>query len=432
MHSDVNRALFDYISHSPTAFHTVSHSVSLLRQSGFEELHENGVWSLMPGKGYFVTRNRSSLIAFRVPESGFTGFMIAAAHGDSPTFKIRNNAEVCDGKYVRLSVEKYGGMLCSSWMDRPLSAAGRLLLRSPSGVRTELVDFREVCCLIPNVAIHMNRAANDGQAYNAAVDMLPLLGTDTQKGSFRARAAALCGASEEDVLSADLFVYNPQGGVQWGDMISAPRLDDLQCAFSALTALLNAKGGRALPVCCIFDNEEVGSETKQGAASTFLADTLHRVSLALGLDEEEYLRRVSCSFLASCDNAHAVHPNHPEYADKNNAPVPNGGIVIKYNAAQKYTTDAVSAAIFRTVCEKAGVKTQEYANRADLPGGSTLGNISNTQVSLNAVDIGLAQLAMHSAMETAGAQDTESMIRALTVLFESSLVTEADGNYAIE
>ena len=231
------------------------------------------------------------------------------------------------------------------------------------------------------------------------------------------------------IVTGDLFLYDPQKGVTLGEYISAPRLDDLQCAFSSLTAFLAAGESRSIPVCCIFDNEEVGSETKQGAASTFLYDTLTRLCAALGMDGSEYRRLVAGSFLVSCDNAHAVHPNHSEFADRNHTARMNGGVVIKYNANQRYTSDAVSAGIFRRICESAGVPVQYYANRADMPGGSTLGNISNTQVSLNAVDIGLAQLAMHSPFETAGAADTASLVKALTAFFEHSLVAERDGVY---
>ena len=274
----------------------------------------------------------------------------------------------------------------------------------------------------------MNRNANDGMSYNAAVDMLPVW-MSSEKGSFRTAVAKAAGVAEDAIVTGDLFLYDPQKGVTLGEYISAPRLDDLQCAFSSLTAFLAAGESRSIPVCCIFDNEEVGSETKQGAASTFLYDTLTRLCSALGMDGSEYRRLVAGSFLVSCDNAHAVHPNHGEFADRNHTAHMNGGVVIKYNANQRYTSDAVSAGIFRRICESAGVPVQYYANRADMPGGSTLGNISNTQVSLNAVDIGLAQLAMHSPFETAGATDTASLVKALTAFFEHSLVAERDGVY---
>ena len=423
----MNRALIDYIAASPTAFHAVAHTAKQLDEAGYSSLCEGDSWALEPGKGYYVTRNGSSLIAFRIPNGAFSGFMMTAAHCDSPCFKVKENAELADEHYVRLSTEKYGGMLCASWMDRPLSVAGRVTVRTEQGIEVRLVDLKDTTVMIPNVAIHMNRQANDGMKYNPAVDMLPLYGTKSDKGTLRARVAACVGVEEKDVITTDLFVYNPEEGKVWSGYVSAPRLDDLQCAFGALTAFMQAGESGSVPVYCLFDNEEVGSTTKQGAASTFLADVLGRIA-----GGAEALRcHVANSFLVSCDNAHAVHPNHPEYMDRNHAVYMNEGIVIKYNANQKYTSDAVSAAIFRLVCESAEVPVQMYANRADMMGGSTLGNIANTQVSLNTVDIGLPQLAMHSAYETAGASDTEYMVRALTAFYGKSLRMERDGSYKL-
>ena len=320
-------------------------------------------------------------------------------------------------------------MLCSTWLDRPLAIAGRITVRTEDGISVRLVDTKEPCAIIPNVAIHMNRNANDNMSYNPAVDMLPLFCEGDEKGSVRALIATAAGCEEKDILTTDLVVYNPQYGTEWNGFISAPRLDDLQCAFGALEAFICAKKAKNLPVYCLFDNEEVGSQTKQGAASTFIACVLERISECLGLSSSEHYGKIANSFMLSCDNAHAVHPNHPEYQDKNHAVYMNKGIVIKYNANQRYTSDAVSAAIFQLVCEEAGVPFQRYANRADMPGGSTLGNIANTQVSLNTVDIGLPQLAMHSSYETAGAKDTEYYVKALSCFYGKSLLMESDGNY---
>ncbi len=424
----MNQNLFDYIAACPTAYHAVAHTANMLREAGYEELVESEAWSLAAGGRYFATRNGSSLIAFRMPRDDFNGFMMTASHSDSPCFKIKENAELTDGNYVRLSTEKYGGMLCATWMDRPLSVAGRITVRNEDGIATRTVDLKAPCAIIQSVAIHMNRNANENASYNPAVDMLPLVSADSADLSLSARIAKQADFSETDILSTDLFVYNPQEGVEWNDLISAPRLDDLQCAFASLSAFLNAESAANCPVYCLFDNEEVGSQTKQGAASTFLFDVLSRIVP----DGNEYRRKIASSFLVSADNAHAIHPNHPEYADKNHTVRMNGGVVIKYNANQKYTTDAVSSGIFRLICERAKVPYQLYANRADLPGGSTLGNIANTQVSLNTVDIGLAQLAMHSCYETAGAKDTEYMACALKQFYNTSLYMNSDGNYTVE
>ena len=425
----MNRKLFEYIAASPSPYHAVEHSAELLRQAGFLPLSEGEDWRLAPGQGYYVTRNGSSLIAFRARRA-FTGFMMTAAHSDSPTFKLKENPELTGSGCRRLAVERYGGMIMSSWMDRPLGIAGRVLLRKSRGVETRLLDLGGHCAVIPNVAIHMNRKVNDGYTWNPAVDLLPLWGSGEEKGFFRPTVAMALACREEDILTTDLALYNPQEGVEWNGLLSAPRLDDLQCAFAALTAFLSAEESEALPVYCLFDNEEVGSQTKQGAASTFLKDTLVRLCEALG-QGSEYRRKVASSFLVSCDNAHAVHPNHPELSDPNHGVKLNGGVVIKYNAAQHYTSDGVSAALFQLICEEAGAPYQRFANRADMAGGSTLGNIANTQVSLNTVDIGLAQLAMHSAWETAGAEDTAAMVRALTAFYGRALTLTGPGEYAL-
>ena len=422
----MNKKLFDYIAASPTAYHACAHTAEILKSAGYKELCEGDEWKIKSGRGYFVRRNGSSLIALRIPAAEATGFMITASHGDSPCLKIKENPEIADKYYVKLSTETYGGMIYSSWFDRPLAVAGRVTVKTEKGIEIKLVDTKTPVALIPNVAIHMNRQVNSGMNYNAAVDMLPLYGGE--KDGFRGYIASLAGVSAEELITTDLFVYNPQKGYEWGDYVSAPRLDDLQCAFSALTAFVESADAlvvnSAIPVYALFDNEEVGSQTKQGAASTFLFDVLSRVAAALGKD---YSRLVAASFMVSCDNAHAVHPNHPEYSDKNHSVHMNGGIVIKYNANQRYTSDAVSVALFKLICDEAKAPVQYYANRADMPGGSTLGNIANTQVSLNTVDIGLPQLAMHSSFETAGKKDTKYMVRALSKFYSKALKLTENG-----
>ena len=427
----MNASLFRFIKKSPSPFHAVAESARLLDAAGFVRLEESHPWSVSPGDRCYVTRNGSSLIAFSVPDAEPLGVMIAAAHADSPTFRVKENAELYNPNYVRLSVERYGGMLCASWTDRPLSVAGRVFVRSSEGVECRLVDLEEVAAVIPNVAIHMNRGANDGMKYDPAVDMIPLFGEPSSAGSFCERVAEACRADPDDVISSELSLYVPEDGVEWGDFISAPRLDDLQCAFAALRGFIDADESGALAMCCLFDNEEVGSTTKQGAASTFLSDVFERVCEALGMSGDDRRRLIASGMMLSCDNAHALHPNHPELSDKNHAVKMNGGVVIKHNASQKYTTDAASAGLFRLICEDAGVPTQDYANRADMPGGSTLGNISQTKLSLNTVDVGLAQLAMHSAFETAGADDTEYMVRAIRTFFSHAILCEADGVFRV-
>ena len=425
----MNKKLFDYIAASPTAYHATMHTAEILKNAGYKELIEGDEWKVKSGRGYFVRRNGSSLIAFRVPSADATGFMITASHSDSPCLKVKENPELADKYYVKLATETYGGMIYSSWFDRPLAIAGRVTVKTENGIEIRLVDTKEPVAIIPNVAIHMNRQVNSGMNYNAAVDLIPLFGGENEKDTFKSRIASLAETSSEDIITTDLFLYNPQVGYEWASFIGAPRLDDLQCAFSSLEAFLASgeEQAKGLPVYALFDNEEVGSQTKQGAASTFLYDVLKRVNKALGGDEDSYLQAVANSFMVSCDNAHSIHPNHPEHADRNHTVHMNGGVVIKYNANQKYTSDAVSVALFKTICDEAGVPVQYYANRADMPGGSTLGNIANTQVSLNTIDIGLAQLAMHSSFETAGKDDTLYMVRALKAFYTKGILATGNG-----
>lgn len=416
------KELTQFLETSPSCFHAINNIKSILSKEQFTQLYENEKWSLRRGGRYFVTRNDSSIIAFTVPEADMAGMRIAASHSDSPTFKIKENPELeTDGHYIKLNVERYGGMLCAPWLDRPLSAAGRVIVKDASGrLCSRLVNIDRDLLLIPNLAIHMNRDANNGYSYNAQKDMLPLYGNLTAKGTFMKTIAASAGVDENDILGHDLFLYNRQKASIWGasgEFISCGRLDDLQCAFACLKGFLAGKKASHLAVYCVLDNEEVGSTTKQGAASTFLYDTLTRLHDSLGYTREDYLIHLADSFMLSADNAHAVHPNHPDKSDPSSRPYLNEGIVLKFNANQKYCTDGVSAAMFRDICSRAGVPVQTFANRSDMAGGSTLGNISNTQAALNTADIGLPQLAMHSPYETAGVKDTEYLILAAETFF---------------
>lgn len=431
-----NKELFSFLDRSPNAFFAVANMCDLLKKAGMTRLYEGTPWNLETGNGYYVTRNDSALIAFRIPKADYTGFQMMASHCDSPVFKIKANAEITiDKQYVKLNVEKYGGMLCAPWLDRPLSVAGRVVVRTEDGIGTRLVNVERDLMIIPNLAIHMNRQANDGYKFNAQVDMLPLFCEKGKKSDeFLRFIAAEAGISPEDILDTDLYLYNRMPATTLGlnnEFIASGRLDDLQCAFSSLKGFIEATPRDSVAVHCVFDNEEVGSGTKHGAAGTFLRDTLHRINRAMGKTEDEYLMSMASSFLVSADNAHAVHPDHTDKADPTNRPYLNKGIVIKYSANQKYTTDAVSGAIMRAICKQADVPYQTFANRSDMLGGSTLGNISQGQVSLNTVDIGLPQLAMHSPYETAGARDTAYLVEAAKILFSSSVVGTGDGNYKL-
>ena len=416
--------LLDFISASPTCFHAIANTAARLIAAGYAPLSEGERWTLRPSDRRFVIRGGSSIIAFRVPQELRGGFMMAAAHSDSPAFKLKEHAELRSSGYIRLHTEKYGGMLMSTWFDRPLSVAGRLFVRQNGCLDEKLVNIDRDLLVIPSVAIHMNRNANDGMKYMANVDTISLFSSEDPAAAILPMAAEAAGVSPDNVLGSDLFLYCRGRGVTFGahnEYILSPRLDDLACAWSCLEGFLVARDTGALPILCIFDNEEVGSETKQGAASAFLRDTLRRIVFALGHDEEAFRTMLARSFLLSADNAHAIHPNHPEYSDGDNCPHMNAGVVIKFNANQRYATDGRSCALFRSICQDAGVPTQVMANRSDLPGGSTLGSIANTLVPVSTVDIGLAQLAMHSAWETMGAEDCAYLTAAARQAFETIL-----------
>ena len=423
MKHTISKELIHFIDSSPSCFHAVKFMKDLLLQEHFIQLRENTKWHIQRGGRYFVVRNGSAIIAFTVPQQNFTGMRIMASHSDSPSFKIKENPELeAENHYIRLNVEGYGGMLCAPWFDRPLSIAGRVIIKNneTGNLESRLVDVDRDLVMIPSLAIHLNREANKGYSYNIQKDMLPLYGDISAKGTFLRTIADAAGIKEEDILGHDLFLYNRQKGSVWGasgEYISCPRLDDLQCAFASLKGFLTAPKQSFMTVHCVLDNEETGSATKQGAASTFLYDTLTRAYRSLHMTEEDYLIHLADSFMISADNAHAVHPNYTDKADPSNRPFLNGGIVIKFNAGQKYCTDGISAAMFRDICQKAQVPVQTFTNRSDMAGGSTLGNISNTRVALNTVDIGLPQLAMHSPYETAGTNDTEYLIKAAEKFF---------------
>ena len=417
MYQKISEELLTFLRKSPSCFQAADQVREALVAHGFQQLKEDEKWNLEVNHSYFTMRNSSSVIAFTIPENARNGYRIMASHSDSPTFKIKENPEMAvEKKYVKLNVERYGGMLCAPWFDRPLSIAGRVITEENGELVTHLVNVDRDLVLIPNLAIHMNREVNDGYKYNAQKDMLPLYGDITAKDTFMKTIAEAAGVKEESILGHDLFLYNRQPGTIWGasnEFVSSGRLDDLQCAFSSLQGFLRGDKKEHISLFCLLDNEEVGSGTKQGAASTFLYDTLMRINASLDLTYEDYLVNLAKGFMISADNAPAIHPNHTDMADPVNRPYLNEGIVIKFNANQKYCTDGVSAAMFKSLCKKAGVPYQTFTNRSDILGGSTLGNISNTKVALNTVDIGLPQLAMHSPYETAGVKDTWYLIQAV-------------------
>ncbi len=462
--------LHSFIQESPSPFHAVAAIRSRLDAAGFAYLPEAAAWHVRPGGKYYTQRNGSSIVAWQVgshvgaemvpaggdehaPVDGDTvppyQFKLTASHSDSPTFKLKNTCEL-DGPdgYTRLDVEAYGGMMDYTWFDRPLSLAGRVLVRDGARIESRLVALGRDVAMIPSLAIHMNREVNKAFSPDRASDLFPIMSAgDLPAGSLKTLLADALEVAPEDIVSHDLYLVNRQAPCVWGatdEFVSAPKLDDLMCAFTSLKAFLACEGMGASEACAAdadarardiaayacFDNEEVGSETKQGAASTFLYDVLSRVNASLDYAEEDLRRALAGSMLVSCDNAHAVHPAHPELSDPLARPRLNGGLVIKEAANQHYCTDALSRAAFAAVLDDADIPYQSFANRSDMAGGSTLGNISNMQVSVHAIDVGCAQLAMHSSYETAGARDVELAIDALTAFYHSGL--RIDGADAIE
>ncbi|MBQ8881715.1 MAG: M18 family aminopeptidase [Oscillospiraceae bacterium] len=421
-------ALRQFLDKAHSVYHAAAALEDQLKTAGYARLQENKPWSLAPGGKYYLTRGGSAVLAFRIPEGAPGGFLISASHTDRPCFKVKENG-ILAGSYTRLAVERYGGMILAPWLDRPLSVAGRVAVETQSGVESRLVDFDRDLLLIPNVAIHLNKKINESYTWNPAVDMLPLLGGKDAGDRFWQELEALAGGK---VLGHDLYLYVRQNTSVWGleeEFFSAPAIDDLECAWACTQGFLNAKETANIPVLCVFDSEEVGSGSYQGAAADFMESTLARICRSLGLEESCQKAK---SFLVSADNGHAIHPNHPELSDVSNAPVVNGGVVVKFNANQKYTTDGLSAAIFRKICQKAGVPVQTYCNRADLPGGSTLGNVSLRQVAVPSVDIGLAQLAMHSCYETAGVKDAAYLEQAMTAYYGTALELSGEGKYFLK
>ena len=424
---NLTEELLEFIEQSPSAFHVIENMKAELREEGYRELKEAVSWSLEPGGKYYVVRNDASLIAWQMPEretaDTYRGYHIVAAHSDSPAFIVKEHPEMCaEQAYVRLNTEKYGGMILSTWMDRPLSVAGRVVMEQDGQIQSRLVNVDRDLLVIPSLAIHMNQKLNQGYEYNPQRDMLPIYADQTGEGSFQEMIAEAAGISEADrILSQELYLYVREFGRilgHEGEWILSPRLDDQQCVFALLQAIKLSWSDCYINVAAVFHNEEVGSSTRQGADSTFLEDVLLWISEAVGESFGEYRRKLSRSFLISADNAHALHPNHPEKADPTNRPVLNGGIVLKYHGGQKYTTDAMTAARIKLLCEEAGVPYQIYHNRSDILGGSTLGNISASHVSVPTADIGLAQLAMHSAVETAGSRDVRYLIALLKHFYQ--------------
>ena len=427
--------LVEFLQESVTPFHAAATAESWLRAAGFTRLEEADYWNLEPGKGYYTTRNGSSVVAWRVPDHAIGGWRIVASHSDSPTWKIKTDIVENNG-CRRLSVEGYGGMIMSTWLDRPLTVGGRVIVKTEDGIESRLVCIDRDLLVIPSLAIHFQRDINKGHTFNPQVDMQPLWGPAGSR-TLTDLVAEELGVDTADILDSDLQLVTRQAPTQIGpdgEFFMAPRIDDLECAATTLLGFLDAAAetdSACAPVWAMLDNEEVGSSSRMGAESSYLRDVLDRIVDAIPHSGQAMHRAMANSFMLSADNAHATHPNFPQKSDPC-APVRlGGGVVLKYNASQKYTTNAVSGAIFRAICEKADVPVQVFTNRADEAGGSTLGNLQSHTLPIPMADIGLAQLAMHSAVETASVADAEAMTKAVAAFYRVHLRALGDGTYTL-
>lgn len=409
--------LLEKLDAAATAYQAVGLTAAQLEKAGFCRLDEAETWNLEPGKGYFVVRDGSALIAFFCPPRAEGGFLITAAHTDSPALKLKYGRSG-DKKTLTLPVEAYGGGIFYSFFDRPLALAGRLIVEDGAVLRSLPVVSRATV-VIPSVAIHFNREVNKGLELNPQTDLRPLCGLDPDF-DFVGQLAADAGVPGANVRDFDLFLVNRTPAFRFGfgnELICAPRIDNLTSCFAAVDALIAATPSR-FAVAYLADHEEIGSRTPQGAASAFLRDTLRRAAQTLSLDFDGMLAQ---SFLLSADNAHARHPNHPELSDPDHPVLLNGGVVIKHHANRNYTTDALSSAFVRRVFEEAGVRVQDFFMRSDLRCGGTLGALASAMLPIRAADIGLAQLAMHASAETLGADDFEEMVKGLTAFYQTPL-----------
>ena len=411
--------LFSFIKKSPTAFHAVRNFEEMAEENGFIALDESSRFTLERGKSYYVKRDGASIIAFRIPKKKFSSFSIIAAHTDSPTFAIKRNPEISNTPfYTTLNTEGYGGMIISSWFDRPLSIAGRVFYSDGGVLKSRLVDFGRDLVLIPSLAIHMNREINKGYEYHVQRDVRPLYSLAEGSKGFSSLLSDASEIAKDSILDWDLYLYNRMAPSLWGErneFISSTRLDDMECAYIAFRSLIESDDTQSLSMVALFDNEEVGSSSIRGALSDFLSNIIERISFSLGLDREDEMRMYPSSFVLSADNAHAMHPNYPEKGDVTNNVVLNGGVVIKYSANQKYTTSSYTASYVRLLMEENGIRNQTFFNNSDIPGGSTLGNLSAQKISIPTADIGLAQLAMHSSYESAGRDDVAELLKLFKV-----------------
>lgn len=408
-----------FIDESPTAFAAVSNIKKILLANGYKEVFEKDEYKLKKNGKYFVTRNDTSILAFNIGKKlDNVSLHGCASHTDCPSFKLKPNPVIKTPSGIKLNVEKYGGALVRPWFDRPLGLAGRVIVNKKNCVEAVEYIGKEPFCIMPSVAPHLNHEVED-KRIEPAQDLVPIV-TLEKDFDFNKYIAKKIKAKASDILGFDLYLYPLDKGYVWGnnEFITSNHIDNLECAYTSLMGFVNNFNENNINLYACFDNEEVGSLTRQGASSDFLQVNLKRISEALKID---YSQLTSKGMMLSCDNAHGLHPNHPELYDKDNAPVLNGGVVIKYNANQSYTTDSISGSLLKKLMIENKIPYQVFANKTGIRGGSTLGNLSNNNVSLITVDIGLAQWAMHSPVETCGYKDVEAMVKTCECFYKAHL-----------
>ncbi len=423
MNSSFSGRFLDFVRRSPTSAFAVKNAAGMLEKAGFRPLPSGR--RPEPGQYYYLIRGGGTLAAWRMQEDGLRGFMIAAPHSDSPCFRLRDHAEL-PGRFLRLDAEPYGGILPPTWWDRPLSIAGKVIVRTETGAGSRLIDFARDCALMPGMAPHLMHAALEGMKFDVSKDLVAVFSANGTPGTFTEQIAHLAGCAPDEILSSELFLYSREQGCVWGpedEFLSAPRLDDLGSVFPCLEGFLTAQPGSHIPVLVLFDHEEIGSHTNRGAASDFLPRLLRRIAAAYGCDGEERFSAVlENSFLLSADSSHALHPNYPHFFDRAEYSLLGGGLSVKHSPT--LATDALSSALFKEICRREGIPVQDYSHRPDLGGGRTLGPIADETVSIPTADVGLPQLSMHSAYETVGVRDLEALLSAARALFSARFAFE--------
>lgn len=434
MKNQLNDKLISFLNESHNEYLAANAIRKILSKSDFKEIKENETWNLKENSKYFFLRNGNSLVAFVTPyrlnKSDFY-YKIISSHLDSPALKLKENPTVCTNFYEKWKVEVYGGLINSTYVDRPLGLAGRLIVKTKYGLETRIVDTKKAVAIIPNVAIHQNRNINNGFIYNPQVDLLPLAGT-SEKAHYFDEIISSFLKEDEEIVSYDLYLYNFDSAQYVGfndDLICGQKEDDLSSAFLSLKALIDSKTNyneTGIKVAAFFNNEETESLSFSGADSDLLKSTLKRIALSFNVKEDEYLSAIKKSFVLSADNGHAIHPNHPEMSDDKNLCLLNKGILLKFNSNMAYTSDAFTSAFVKTLCKDNNIPYQVFFNRSDVRGGSTLENISISQESILTADIGMPQLAMHSSFETIGSEDTKHMFDLMSCFYKTVFKIDND------